>query len=231
VAAAPVATARATAAVVATLVPPPRQTAAPAAATRPAGGLSSAHAADFASSDFWTAPAVPVALAVALGGYDRRSAGTAVPIAPTAVVATVSVNRTLADAMTSAVIRSDAVAGPTPAVLAYVDPASAFPAATRVSAPAQPAGRAATTPAALAPPAAAVVPPLTMTGLDTAGLRLWMGDNSTRQQSYALFTMPDATATPVLMSAATAVPASTFAASLPGALRTDRFATDASAGR
>ena len=32
---------------------------------------------------------------------------------------------------------------------------------------------------------------LTLTSLDTQGLRIWIGAQSTRQKSYALLTMPD----------------------------------------
>lgn len=222
----------ATASVVGSLIPAPRP--APVVAPAPAAANArtasqSPHAADFASPDFWTAPAVPAALAVAMAGRDRAAAGSSVPIQPTAVVATVSVSRTLAaDAMTSAVIRGQDKAGVVPVVLAYADASAAAPAPIRASAASS--GKSPTSAAAV--PAAQVRPStalaalsqLTMTALDTASLRLWMGQSSTRQQSYALFTMPDATATPVLMSAATMVAPTTFAATPGTTLRTDRFA-------
>jgi hypothetical protein len=68
-----------------------------------------------------------------------------------------------------------------------------------------------------------VAPDLMLTSLDTQGLRLWMGSQSTRQKTYALLTMPDFAQMPDLM----APPSVTFGAGFgPIAyadLRTDRF--------
>ncbi len=193
--------------VVASLTPP-KPPARPAATIKPS---LPPHAADFASTDFWTAPAVPTALAVAIAGRDvQRPAAS--PIAPTAVVATVVVKPGAinAGAITSAVIRDGNAAGP-PTLLAY-------------------APDAATT---LRPPAATPIPvsagaaqaPLLMTALDTESLRLWMNGGSTRQQTYALLTMPDLMPTAMMGPATATASATSFGAS--AAPRTDRFTLDA----
>jgi hypothetical protein len=64
---------------------------------------------------------------------------------------------------------------------------------------------------------------LTLTALDTQGLRIWIGSQSTRQKAYALLTMPDFGQQPSLLDK----PALAFAAGFGNAayrgLRTDRF--------
>jgi uncharacterized protein YcbK (DUF882 family) len=209
--------------VLAALTPAPRP------APPPAPARPSPRAADFAAPELWTAPAVPAALALAMAGKENHQPGSSLPIAPTAVVATVSIKpgdiRT-AGVITSAVIRSDGAApasgGVQSAVLAYA--AEATPAAnaprTRASAPVS------TT--AAAPIAISFAPassPLLMTALDTQGLRMWMNGISTRARAYALLTMPDGVPTATMLSSA-ATGISSFGTPV-AALRTDRFTVDA----
>ncbi len=60
----------------------------------------------FGSPQIWSQPAVPAALAAPWPQRDRSRRGASVPIAPTAVVATIDVTRPLrAEAMTTAVLR------------------------------------------------------------------------------------------------------------------------------
>jgi hypothetical protein len=65
---------------------------------------------------------------------------------------------------------------------------------------------------------------LTLTKLDTQGLRLWIADQSTREKRYAVFTMPAFAEMPSLL----AKPEVTFAARFDQAvyrgMRTDHFA-------
>ncbi len=188
-------------------------------------------APDFGSRWDWIAPPVPASLATAMAQLDRRSAGASLPIAPTAVVATVTVSRPLqVEAITSAVLRTGSTSSEPPQVLAYAnDTMPAKPArpvtASVVSAPLSliPFVNAATKPAPQAPATPRATPPaLTMTALDTHGLRLWMTPTSTRQKTYALFTMPDFDQSPALMTQATAYSGRADAAYAPG-LRTDSF--------
>jgi hypothetical protein len=65
---------------------------------------------------------------------------------------------------------------------------------------------------------------LTMTKLDTQGLRLWSAWASTREKRYALMTMPDFGQTPSLLDKPTVTYAQGFGASPYGPMRTDSFA-------
>jgi hypothetical protein len=66
-------------------------------------------------------------------------------------------------------------------------------------------------------------PPLTMTSLDTQGLRLWMSSQSTRQKTYALMTMPDFAQSPSLLTPPTVTFGAGFGRTAYTDLRTDRF--------
>jgi hypothetical protein len=148
------------------------------------------RAADFTATEFWTAPPVPMALTVAMAGYDRHQAGAPAPIAPTAVVTTVSVKRSVGvDVITSAVIRGEAAAPPVQ-LLAYA--AEPRPAPTLVPAK-----------------SGAAAPTLSMTALDPQSLRLWMGASPTQQRPYAAMTTPAVRAT--LLDTPAAAPAGRFA--------------------
>lgn len=165
----------------------------------------------FGSPGDWSAPAVPADLAAAIAARDQSRRGASLPIAPTAVVATIDVNRPLrAEAMTTAVLRLGPSPGATiPPVMSYaaLDPApAARPHQARVTAAGVPiplvSPRHAAANARLAasrsvePLRQMQAPDLTLTTLDTLGLRLWIGSNSTRQRSFALLTMPDFSLTP-----------------------------------
>jgi hypothetical protein len=65
---------------------------------------------------------------------------------------------------------------------------------------------------------------LTMTKLDTQGLRLWSASASTREKRYALMTMPDFGQTPSLLDKPTVTYAQGFGAAPYGSMRTDSFA-------
>jgi hypothetical protein len=193
---------------------------------------------DFASDQDWTAPAVPSALAKAMAERDQLRRGTSLPIQPTAVVATIDVSRPLrAEAITTAVLRSSSDAEQTlPTVMGYAEPEPA-PAPVRPRIASITGGlvplpslrpRPDTTTVRVAKVRATVRPTmerpeLTMTSLDTQGLRMWMAPVSTRQRGYALFTMPDFGQMPDLMNN----PAMTFGAGFGRTaytnLRTDRF--------
>lgn len=69
----------------------------------------------------------------------------------------------------------------------------------------------------------APAPLLTMTALDTVGLRQWIGAASTRQMAYALLTMPDYTQTLDLMQKPAVTYGAGFGAVAYAGLRTDRF--------
>jgi len=66
-------------------------------------------------------------------------------------------------------------------------------------------------------------PLLTMTALDTVGLRQWIGAASTRQMAYALLTMPDYTQTLDLMRKPAVTYRAGFGEVAYAGLRTDRF--------
>ncbi len=157
----------------------------------------------FGNPQDWTAPAVPAVLAAAMAERDQTRRGASLPIAPTAVVATIDVSRPLrAEAITTAVLRGNvnaAAGNDVPQLLAYApanlpnDPAAYGAPRPRVI-PLK-ASAAAPTPAPhLTTPARPMMTPqLTMTALDTRSLRMWIGTMSTRQKSYAVLTMPDFT--------------------------------------
>jgi hypothetical protein len=74
-----------------------------------------------------------------------------------------------------------------------------------------------------APSPRMVAPTLTMTALDTQGLRLWIGAVSTRQKGYALMTMPDFAHAPELMDKPSLSFGDGFGATIYAGLRTDHF--------
>jgi uncharacterized protein YcbK (DUF882 family) len=214
----------------------------PTRGTQPATGSPMAQDFDFGAPQDWSSPAVPAALAQAMAARDQVRRGASLPITPTSVVATIDVNRPLrAEAITTAVLRTNTDPTPlSPGVLAYAEadmPAAPDPvrvhraSMTSAGVPLpQLRPRIATGPtgqpvtiARLAVRPHMEAPALMMTSLDTQGLRLWMGVQSTRQKTYALLTMPDFAQMPGLLSA----PSVTFGAGFgPVAyrdLRTDRF--------
>ena len=175
------------------------------------------------------------------------------PIKPTAIVATVDVGVDLsrplrADAITTAVLRGNdnRLEQAVPPVLAYASAATMSPAAGEagsggvtafgVPLPQVSPHMAETTapPAPVAPTpaperAAKVVyshllpADLTLTKLDTQGLRLWIARPSTREKRYALLTMPDFTRTPSLLGKPDVAFAARFGKGFGTNLRTDRF--------
>jgi hypothetical protein len=64
---------------------------------------------------------------------------------------------------------------------------------------------------------------LTLTALDTQGLRLWIGTPSTRQKMYALLTMPDFSQQPSLLAKPQMAFSAGFGSAAYQGLRTDRF--------
>ena len=194
---------------------------------------------DFGGPQDWSAPAVPAALAAAMAERDQTRRGASLPIAPTAVVATIDVSRPLrAEAITTAVLRrteESSASAEVPRLLAYAP-------ATLTSGP-SPTGasggvpmphisplRAAAAVAEAAPLRHAVAsrrvmtaPNLTMTSLDTQGLRMWIGSTSTRQKSYAVLTMPDFAAGDDLMQKPDVAYAAGFGRYAYSDLRTDHF--------
>ncbi len=67
---------------------------------------------DFGGPQDWSSPAVPAVLAAAMAERDQNRRGASLPIAPTAVVATVDVNRPFrTEAITTAVLRGGDDAG------------------------------------------------------------------------------------------------------------------------
>jgi uncharacterized protein YcbK (DUF882 family) len=196
---------------------------------------------DFGQPHDWVAPAVPAALAQAMAERDQTRRASSLPIPPTAVVATIDMSRPLrAAAITTAVLRKGAEPIATvPRVLAYApveEPAVVAPKARVLTASGMPMPTlrprlAVVATAAPAVPVGPVVPAeqtpaplLTMTVLDTQGLRLWIGPASTRQKIYALLTMPDFTHSPELMAKPALSYGAGFGATAYAGLRTDRFA-------
>jgi uncharacterized protein YcbK (DUF882 family) len=187
-------------------------------------------------------PPVPQDLIAALAEREQSaraaSAGASLPIAPTAVVATIDVTRPLrAEAMTTAVLRGNHAidARPIPPVLAYAAPLP----------PGKPRGQRLAGGGVLVPhvnpqrgqpaatPVAAVAVEdlndrlptveLTLTALDTQGLRLWSAPPSTREKRYALLTMPDFSQVPSLLDKPEVTYAAGFGRTPYEGLRTDRF--------
>ena len=191
------------------------------------------------SADEWTAPTVPPALAVALATLSQQDGAptgdASLPIAPTAVVATIDVNRPLrAEAITTAVMRTSSDPIPTVPLLAYADDSGqAAPAprlASAVAAIPLPSlrPRLDTTHTASIHPNTELpempAPDLTLTSLDTQALRLWISPESTRQKAYALLTMPDfASAAPALFEKPLVSYSAGFSQVAYPDLRTDRF--------
>jgi uncharacterized protein YcbK (DUF882 family) len=186
----------------------------------------------FGNPQDWSPAPVPAVLAAAMAERDQTRRSASLPIAPTAIVATIDVTRTLrAEAITTAVLRNNNApdSGDMPPLLAYApstlpegQPAPGVPlphisplrASAVASAPAAPRMSTPTRPM--------MTPQLTMTALDTRSLRMWIGVASTRQKSYAVLTMPDFTTHAELMDK----PDVAFAAGFGHAytdLRTDHF--------
>ncbi len=203
--------------------------------------LDPASSYGFDSSSHWQPTKVPTALSRAMAARDI-SRGASMPIPPTAVVATIDVSRPLrAEAMTTAVLRSggNPIRDVTP-VLAYAAAEPAFRKATTqrvrvtddgVPVPlANPMRSAPDVPEVLkaavmqAPRPHAMAPgELTLTALDTQGLRIWIGTQSTRQKGYALLTMPDFAQEPTLLDKPELAFAAGFGDAAYRGLRTDRF--------
>ncbi|MEX0853259.1 MAG: DUF882 domain-containing protein [Bauldia sp.] len=192
---------------------------------------------DLASPQDWQSLPVPRALVLAMAARDLGRRGASVPLAPPAVVAPVDVSRPLrAAAITTAVLRTaDGAAGDVPEILAYAPIESFAPspppkfgaAGIRLPQPNPLRTVAVARPPAtrsIVPPRRFEVPDLTMTVLDTEGLRLWMGVDSTRQKRYALLTMPDLSQSPGLADKPELAFAAGFGPAAYGSLRTDRFA-------
>jgi hypothetical protein len=196
---------------------------------------------DFGSSQDWTSPAAPAELARAMAERDQMRRGSSLPIAPTAVVATIDVNRPLrAEAITTAVLRGGNETREPVRVMAYAPmdaapepkPARRVVLANAVSIP-MPQVNPRHAPPVIARdlPASRSVdrrfhldaPALTMTALDTAGLRLWIGSTSTRQKPYALLTMPSFADMPGIMAKPTVSFGAGFGQYAYADLRTDHF--------
>ncbi len=231
---------------------PPAFNQPPVIAAFASGDLAPQHPKpfEFESASHWSAPPVPVDLARAMAVRDV-SRPASLPIRPTAVVATVDVSRPLrAAAITTAVLSKhdgSTIRDVTP-VFAY---ASAMEVTVPSPAPTRaPKAKASTTafgvPIPVANPfltvaSAAPVQPvltgsiepraprrhstekLTLTALDTLGLRLWIGTQSTRQKQYALLTMPDFSQIPTLLDKPELAYSAGFGDLAYQGLRTDRF--------
>ncbi len=184
----------------------------------------------FANPQDWTSPQVPAALAAAMAERDQNRRSASLPIPPTAVVATIDMTRPLrAEAITTAVLRnSQDAAGndDVPRLLAYA-PASLLEGAASYGVPLPRVSphkvSAVTTTTALPPPRAMMAPKLTMTALDTRSLRMWIGEASTRQKSYAVLTMPDFASNADLMDKPDVAFAAGFGRYAYSDLRTDHF--------
>ena len=198
---------------------------------------------EFESPVHWSSPSVPAALARAMAQRDV-SRPASLPIRPTAVVATIDVSRPLrAEAMTSAVLQKEngpirdvspvfayasAMAVPAP-VAPRITPSAAFGTPIPVPNPlrvavAAPLPLAATGAIARSAPARRLATEdLTLTALDTLGLRLWIASQSTRQKQYALLTMPDFSQVPSLMEKPSLAYSAGFGNSAYQGLRTDSF--------
>ncbi len=183
----------------------------------------------FGDPQDWTQPPVSAALAAAMAERDQTRRSASLPIAPTAVVATIDLTRPLrAEAITTAVLRhGGADNSNVPGLLAYA-PATLpdGPLAYGVPLPhinPQKAVAAATAPLTSKPARPMMTPQLTMTALDTRSLRMWIGDTSTRQKAYAVLTMPDFTGDADLMSKPEVAFAAGFGQRAYTGLRTDHF--------
>jgi uncharacterized protein YcbK (DUF882 family) len=227
---------RETAIAVASYSPPPMPRLAPELATAaiPDAAPMALASATFAPSfDLaWSEPDVPDDLAEAMAALGIVHAPVQ-PISPTAVVATVDLDRSSrAAAITNAVLRDDQGSAGLPQLLAYapldpfLSPGSWSPSddATTAAAAPGPAADAGQAPAVppIEPTPRVYTPPLAMAALDTAGLRLWMGSGSTRQEAYALLTMPDLSQSSGLISKPDASFGTGFGRTASN-LRTDHF--------
>ncbi len=209
-----------------------------------------AIAAEIDFDEAMSAPPVPVALADAMSARDTTvrpsAASTSVPIQPTAIVSTVDIgvdlSRTLrADTITAAVFR-DSGAAASPPVMAYAAAAAAPPAVeptatARSGIPAPQPNPLRDTLSALDEPVAPArvktpdevygrlpAATLTLTKLDTQGLRIWIGEQSTREKRYAVFTMPAFAETPALLDKPEVTFAARFDKVVYRGMRTDQFA-------
>jgi len=180
------------------------------------------------------------------------ASATSLPIAPTAIVSTVDIgvdlSRTLrADAITAAVFRDTNQPAPAVPVLAYASATAGTAPATDPdavqSAATDESGVPAPQPNPLRSTTEAVPPPaeplreftpdevygrlpgsaLTLTKLDTQGLRLWIAVQSTREKRYALFTMPDFAQMPALLDKPEVTFAARFDRVANRGMRTDHF--------
>jgi uncharacterized protein YcbK (DUF882 family) len=208
---------------------------------------------EFESASHWNAPTVPAALAEAMAERDvSRPASLPIrPTAVVATVDVARPLR--ADAMTTAVIQNqgapirdvtpvfayaatfDVAPAPaqkapvkTPVMKASLDASGGIPMPVanplRVVdvPPPQPIAT-----ASAAPLAATVsednADELTLTALDTLGLRQWIGAESTRQKQYAMLTMPDFASDPSLLDKPKLVYSAGFQHGVAPELRTDTF--------
>jgi hypothetical protein len=177
---------------------------------------------------------------------------TSLPIAPTAIVSTVDIgvdlSRTLrADAITAAVFRDTNQPGPAVPVLAYAAAAAGTAPATDpdearaesiaesgVPVPQPNPLRSVAEAAPASPDPLREFTPdevygrmpestLTLTKLDTQGLRLWIAVQSTRERRYAVFTMPDFAQMPTLLDKPEVTFAARFDRAVYRGMRTDHF--------
>ncbi len=186
----------------------------------------------FGNPQDWTQPPVPAVLAAAMAERDQTRRGSSLPIAPTAVVATINMTRPLrAEAITTAVLRRNgntADSGTVPTLLAYA-PATlpegplAYGVPLPHISPLRASAAAATAAPVSTPARPMMTPQLTMTALDTRSLRMWIGTASTRQKPYAVLTMPDFTTDADLMSKPDVAFAAGFEHRAYADLRTDHF--------
>ncbi len=230
----------------------------PASAVVAGRRSGAAHSVDFDATYGAAVPPVPPVLARAMAARDQSGrsipvAGASLPIAPTAVVATVDVTRparAAAAAMTYAAFsgRGDKPAEPlpsdeSPAVLAYASPEAGLvpekprsphsgEAVAHASAPLPAHSPVAPAPinesnagAAIDTHLYAKLPhaDLTLTAPDTESLRLWMAAPSTREMRYALLTLPDFSQERSLLDKPAVALASSFGQTPNNGLRTDSF--------
>ena len=209
---------------------------------------------DFDATYGAAVPPVPSVLARAMaardqGGRSGQVASASLPIAPTAIVATVDVTRPArAAAMTSAAFSGRGDSPPAeeaaPSVLAYASSEAGFvpekprglrgsdfgtrsPSANPIRASASEAPVATETNVGVVIDerlyAKLAHASLTLTALDTQGLRMWMAAPSTREKRYALLTLPDFSQQPSLLDKPMVALASSFGRMPYEGLRTDSF--------
>lgn len=209
----------------------------------PMDELVAAHF-DFDAAFDVSGPDVPIALAETMAARDRAEpSATSLPIAPTAVVETVVTRPLRAEAITTAVLRKDGdrPSRSLPDVLAFAPSMDALPPEKPRTARASAMGGVPipqtkplhSDPEAEAPAVATVslesvyarlaVSELTLTALDTQGLRMWIATPSTREKRYALLTMPDFSQLPALLDKPEVAYAAGFGEAAYVGLRTDTF--------